>query len=160
MGRYNRNGLSGLKTLPGGNVAMSDSVVNSTPSAIASSESETELAPSYRIPIALVALSVPLFWLQPWLSGAIALLGLLLLFQTFTLRLRFTATALDIYRGSERIRHFPYQDWIHWEIFWQPVPILFYFKEINSIHFLPIIFNPSQLRNCLEDRCPRSVQSL
>lgn len=138
---------------------MSDSAVNSTPSAIASSTSETELAPSYRIPITLVALAVLLFWLQPWLSGAIALLGLLLLFQTITLRLRFTATALDIYRGEQRIRHFPYQDWTNWEIFWQPVPILFYFKEVNSIHFLPIIFNPSQLRACLEAHCPRPVQS-
>jgi hypothetical protein len=151
-----------MKALPMGKIEMSDSAVNSTQPAIASSNAdhpETELAPSYRIPIALIVVSVPLFWLQAWAGGVIALLGSLLLFQTVTLRLRFTATALDIYRGDQCIRHFPYQDWLNWEIFWQPVPILFYFKEINSIHFLPIIFNPGQLRTCLEQHCPRPIQS-
>nr|WP_199305964.1 DUF3119 family protein [Pseudanabaena sp. FACHB-2040] len=118
-----------------------------------------ELAPSYRLPLGLVVLSIPLFWLQLWAGGAVALLGLLLLFQAVTLRLRFTSTALDIYRGEQCIRHFPYQDWLNWEIFWSPVPILFYFKEVNSIHFLPIIFSPSQLRTCLEQHCPRPVQT-
>jgi hypothetical protein len=128
--------------------------VDSTQSAIPAADS-TELAPSYRLPLALVALAAILFWLQPWISGVVALLGGLLLFQAITLRLRFSATALDIYRGEQRIRHFPYQDWLNWEIFWSPVPILFYFKEVNSIHFLPIIFSPRQLRACLEQHCPR-----
>jgi hypothetical protein len=35
------------------------------------------------------------------------------------------------------------------------VPILFYFKEINSIHFLPILFDRKMLQTCLEQRCPR-----
>jgi hypothetical protein len=34
------------------------------------------------------------------------------------------------------------------------VPILFYFKEINSIHFLPIIFDSATLRLCLEKYYP------
>ncbi|MBD0266965.1 DUF3119 family protein [Pseudanabaena sp. FACHB-2040] len=132
--------------------------MDSTQSATAPSEL-IELAPSYRLPLGLVVLSIPLFWLQLWAGGAVALLGLLLLFQAVTLRLRFTSTALDIYRGEQCIRHFPYQDWLNWEIFWSPVPILFYFKEVNSIHFLPIIFSPSQLRTCLEQHCPRPVQT-
>lgn len=113
-----------------------------------------ELAPSYTLPIALVVLALPLLWVQPWVSGAIALFGLFLLFQAATLRLQFTATALDIYRGETLIRRFPYQEWQNWAIFWPRVPILFYFKEVNSIHFLPILFDPAALRACLEQRCP------
>jgi hypothetical protein len=111
-----------------------------------------ELNPSFGLPIALMGLSLPLLLLQPIVSGAIALFGVFLLFQALTLRLRFTETALDIYRGETLIRRFPYQDWQHWEIFWQPLPILFYFKEVKSIHFLPILFDPTQLKTALEQR--------
>lgn len=55
-----------------------------------------QLAPSYRIPIALMVAALPLFLVQPWLSGAIALFGLFLLYQTLTLRLWFMPSALDI----------------------------------------------------------------
>lgn len=113
-----------------------------------------ELAPSYAIPIVLVFTAIPITFIQPWLGLAIALFGLFLLFQTATLRLRFTTTDLDVYRGENRIRRFPYQDWQTWRIFWQPVPILFYFKEVKSIHFLPILFDAKMLRACLEERFP------
>jgi len=93
--------------------------------------------------------------MQAWLSLAVAVFGVFLLVQAVTLRLRFTETALDVYRGETLIRHFPYQDWQNWRIFWQPLPILFYFKEVKSIHFLPILFDPNTLQNCLEARCPR-----
>jgi len=114
-----------------------------------------ELAPSYTIPIVLVAIAIPLLLVQIWVASAIALFGVFLLFQTATLRLQFTEIALDIYRGETRIRQFPYRDWQNWRIFWSPVPILFYFKEVKSIHFLPILFNPKTLQACLEDRCPK-----
>jgi hypothetical protein len=113
----------------------------------------TELAPSYRIPLALVGLAIPLAVVNPWLGGGVALFGVFLLIQAITLRLHFTETALDIYRGDQQIRQFPYAEWEHWEIFWSPVPILFYFREVKSIHFLPIIFSPSQLRTALETHC-------
>jgi hypothetical protein len=87
-------------------------------------------------------------------SLAIALFGLFLLFQTATIRLRFTETDLDIYRSETLLRRFPYKDWQNWQIFWSPVPILFYFKEVNSIHFLPILFDPKALQSCLEARVP------
>ncbi len=112
----------------------------------------TVLAPSYTLPIVLVIVAIPLALLQPWVGGAIALFGLFLMFQAATLRLQFTETALDIYRGETLIRRFPYQDWLNWRIFWSPVPILFYFKEVNSIHFLPILFDPKMLKNSLEQR--------
>ncbi len=114
------------------------------------------LSPSYRIPLALVLLAIPLAWVQGGLSGAIALLGLFLTFQTATIRLTFTATALDVYRSGQRIREFPYEEWQNWAIFWDKLPILFYFQEVNNIHFLPIIFDYSSLKRCLEERCPRS----
>lgn len=115
--------------------------------------STTELAPSYRIPLALMALAVPLAVVNLWLGGVVGLFGVFLLIQAITLRLRFTESALDIYRGDKQIRQFPYAEWEHWEIFWSPVPILFYFREVKSIHFLPIIFSPSQLRTALEKHC-------
>ncbi|MGG6293230.1 DUF3119 family protein [Leptolyngbya sp. AN02str] len=118
------------------------------------------LSPSYRLPIAIVVLGLVLVLLPiqvvPWVGGAIALFGLFLVVQAATLRLWFTDTALDIYRGTTLIRQFPYVDWLHWEIFWSTVPILFYFKEVKSIHFVPILFDPKMLRACLEQRCPIS----
>lgn len=120
------------------------------------SEQPIDLAPSYTIPIVLVLVAIPLFFVQAWVSLAIALFGLFLLIQTVTLRLRFTDTDLDIYRGDTLIRRFPYQEWQNWRIFWPSFPILFYFKEVKSIHFLPILFDPAMLKTCLEARCPRT----
>jgi hypothetical protein len=114
-----------------------------------------QLAPSYNLPLALVVIGVLVFLWQPWVGGAIALFAVFLLFQAVTLRLIFTPTALDVFRGETLIRRFPYQEWQNWRIFWSPVPILFYFKEVKSIHFLPILFDPNALRQCLEQRCPK-----
>ncbi|MEO0407238.1 MAG: DUF3119 family protein [Cyanobacteria bacterium P01_A01_bin.135] len=113
-------------------------------------DSPAALAPSYTLPIGLGLLALPLLLLSPWVSAAIALFGCFLLVQAATLRLTFTPTDLDIYRGDRLIRRFPYQAWENWRIFWRPVPILFYFKEINSIHFLPMLFSATQLREALE----------
>lgn len=114
------------------------------------------LAPSYTLPSVLVFAALPLLLIQKWVSLVIALFGLFLLFQAATIRLQFTETALDIYRSDTMIRRFPYQDWQNWRIFWTRVPILFYFKEIKSIHFLPVLFDPKALKTCLEQRCPKS----
>lgn len=121
----------------------------------ASTTHETvELAPSYSLPIALTLIALPTFLLQPWLSLLLALFGLFLLVQAVTLRLRFTETDLDIYRSEALIRRFPYKDWQSWRVFWTPTPILLYFKEVKSIHFLPILFDPKALQLCLKERCP------
>ena len=119
------------------------------------SASTVELKPSYNIPIVLVIVAIPLLIVQPWIGFVVALFGLFLMFQALTLRLQFSATDLDIYRGEKLIRRFPYQEWQNWRIFWNGIPILFYFKEIKSIHFLPILFDPNTLKACLEERCPR-----
>lgn len=114
-----------------------------------------ELAPSFTLPLVLIIGSIPLVLVQKWVGLAIALFGLFLLFQALTLRLHFTTEALDIYRGEKLIRSFPYQDWLHWEIYSPAVPILFYFRETKSIHFLPILFDPQALQAFLEQRFPR-----
>jgi hypothetical protein len=124
-----------------------------TPSSTTSTLETVELSPSYAIPIILVIAAIPVLFFQPWLALGIALFGVFLLLQTVTIRLQFTPTDLDVYRSGKLIRRFPYQDWLNWEIFWSPVPILFYFREIKSIHFLPIIFNAQTLRMCLEKYC-------
>ncbi|MBW4694005.1 MAG: DUF3119 family protein [Lyngbya sp. HA4199-MV5] len=113
------------------------------------------LLPSYKLPIVLIVLAAPLLFVQVWVSLIVALFGFFLLFQAATLRLTFTETALDIERGQTLIRRFPYQEWLNWRLFWLPVPILFYFREVNSIHFLPILFDPKTLQTCLEARCPQ-----
>jgi hypothetical protein len=113
-----------------------------------------ELSPSFGLPIGLTLIAIPLLLLQPWLSLVIAVFGLFLLFQAVTIRLQFTPTALDIYRSQELIRRFPYSDWLYWRIFWTNVPILFYFREVKSIHFLPILFDSKTLKLCLEKYFP------
>jgi Protein of unknown function (DUF3119) len=116
-----------------------------------------ELTPSYKIPLVLLFAGLPLVLWHWWLGLPVALFGLFLTVQAVSLRLLFTATDLEVYRGETMIRTFPYSEWQNWEIFWAPVPILFYFKEVKSIHFLPIIFDPTMLRVCLEQRCPKVI---
>lgn len=114
-----------------------------------------ELKPNYRIPIVLVISAIPLVLINVIVAAVISIFGLFLMFQTVAIRLQFSETALDVYRSGNIIRSFPYAEWSNWRIFWQPVPILFYFREINSIHFLPIIFDAKTLVDCLEKYCPR-----
>lgn len=128
-----------------------------TTSFVPSASTTVQLTPSYTLPIVLIIAAIPLLLLFVWVGGALALFGLFLLFQAATLRLQFSETALDIYRGETLIRNFPYQDWQNWQIFWNKVPVLFYFKEVKSIHFLPILFDPKMLKICLEQRCPKIV---
>ena len=121
------------------------------------SATSTVLTPSYRLPIAIVAIALATI-LLPVKTGGIGifliLLGSFLLYQSATIRLSFTATALEVRRHDRILKTFPYADWQTWKIFWPAVPILFYFKEVNSIHFLPVLFSPEELRACLETYCP------
>ena len=115
------------------------------------------LNPSYRLPIGLAIAALPLTLLSLWVALPILLFAVFLGVQATILRLHFTNTDLEIYRGQTQIRTFPYADWYHWEIYWPTVPILFYFREVNSIHFLPMLFDPAALAQCLSDRCPRKA---
>lgn len=111
----------------------------------------TELAPSYVLPGAFFLGGVSLIFVNRWIGGAIAIFGIFLIVQAATIRLRFTATSLEVYRSGEQIRDFPYSEWQNWRVYFPVLPILFYFKEVNSIHFLPMLFNPQQLQERLKD---------
>ncbi len=128
-----------------------------TPASPATATETTVLAPSYRFPIGLAIAALPIAGANVWVGLSLLAFGLFLGIQAATLRLHFTATALDIFRGATQIRSFPYCDWYHWEIYWSPVPILFYFREVNSIHFLPILFAPETLNQCLVQHCPTAL---
>lgn len=125
---------------------------------------EVVLSPNFRIPALLLLGAGALLMVSWWVSNAIALralalpiaiLGLFLTIQTVLIRLQFTDQALKVLRSGKVILTFPYSEWLNWEIFWSPVPILFYFREVNSIHFLPIIFDAKALENCLQKYYPR-----
>jgi Protein of unknown function (DUF3119) len=116
------------------------------------------LNPSYRLPIGLAIAAIPLAFLSVWATIPVLLFAIFLGVQAATLRLHFAPTGLEIYRGQTQIRYFPYAGWYHWEIYWPALPILFYFREVNSIHFLPVLFDPVMLAQCLGDRCPRKAE--
>ncbi len=113
-----------------------------------------ELSPSYKIPLFLMVGACALALISLWLAGVCALLGLFLTIQTILIRLQFTDEALNVLRSGKVILSFPYNEWLNWEIFWSPIPILFYFREVNSIHFLPIIFDSKTLLDCLNKYHP------
>ncbi|MEN9202451.1 MAG: DUF3119 family protein [Thermostichus sp. DG_1_6_bins_120] len=110
------------------------------------------LTPDFRLSLAVLGLAIPLFWLSLWAALFVGLFGLFLLVQTALIGLAFTKTSLQVYSGPKRIRDFPYAEWQSWQIFWPPLPILFFFRERKSIHFLPMLFNPAELKICLETR--------
>lgn len=118
-----------------------------------------ELAPNFRIPGVLILLAGGFYFVSWWLAGAIAILGLFLAVQTVLIRLQFTDQALNVLRAGKIILTFPYSEWLNWEIFWSPIPILFYFKEVKSIHFLPIIFDAKTLADCLQKHYPLFEES-
>jgi len=118
------------------------------------SQPPIRLEPNFTIPIVIIVAAIPALLLSPWLAGVVGLFGVFLLVQTASIRLEFTDTGLDVLRNNDRFRQFPYRDWTNWKIFWSPVPILFYFREVNSIHFIPVLFDAAALRDCLDRRVP------
>lgn len=87
----------------------------------------------------------------------LAIFSIFLYIQTAILQLTFSADALLVTRKSwgapaVELKRFPYKEWQYWQIFWPRFPVLFYFREINSIHFLPMLFNADQLQSELKQR--------
>ena len=75
---------------------------------------EIELQPSYTIPIATIFLAILVAIIQPWVSLGIGIFGLFLSIQTALIKLKFTTTALEVYRSTKLIRTFPYSEWETW----------------------------------------------
>ena len=120
---------------------------------LSSASSSVTLRPDYRLAASIFLIGLAVVALQVWVGAFVALLGLFLLVQTTIIRLTFTETELQVCRGTTILRQFPYDDWQVWTIFWFPVPILFYFREVNSIHFLPMLFQPVELLDQLNQHC-------
>ena len=110
------------------------------------------LAPDLRLPLATLLLGTLLCLLNLVAGGAVALLGLVLIFQSVRLRLVFTPDSLELHNGAVVLRCFPYKNWRTWRLFRMPFPVLLYFREVNSIHFVPVIMDGQGLRQQLEQR--------
>ena len=113
---------------------------------------DLELQPRFWVPLGVVGLGLACGLLS-WIAAAVVVLfGCFLMLQTALLRLRFEAEALVVTRSGNEIRRFPYSDWMGWRVFWPGVPVLFYFREVNSIHFLPMLFDANALKEQLTTR--------
>ena len=112
------------------------------------------LSPDVRLPLLLVLLGLALLPLplSPWPTAVLVLFGLFLMLQTASLRLEFEERALIVWQNGRELRRFPYDQWLTWRLFAPWLPGLLYFRETQSIHFLPILFSPKQLREQLELR--------
>ena len=110
------------------------------------------LAPRPWLALGLLVLAGVLLLVWWPAAAGLGLFGLFLLLQTALLRLRFEPEALVVLRQGVEIRRFPYGDWLSWRVFWPPVPVLFYFREVHSIHFLPMLFDATALARELNQR--------
>ncbi len=125
-----------------------------------SAADEVVLHPRFWVPLGVLLLAGACLGLRPlwggvvWLALGAAVMGLFLLLQTALLRLRFAPEALLVARRDTVIRRFPYDAWIGWRVWWPALPVLFYFREENSIHLLPMLFDATALREQLDLRLP------
>jgi hypothetical protein len=116
------------------------------------------LAPRFGVPMGVVVLGlaclalVPLWPAALWLALAVSLFGVFLLLQAAVLRLEFNGEALLVWRQQTLLRRFPYEAWLGWRLFWPGLPVLFYFRERQSIHLLPVLFDAATLQAQLELR--------
>ena len=118
------------------------------------------LAPRFWVPLGVVLLGLALLPLQLlwgpalWIGLVVSLFGLFLTLQSVLLRLSFTADALLVLRQGSLLRRFAYSEWLGWKLFWPALPVLFYFRERQSIHLLPVLFDATALREQLARRLP------
>ena len=75
-----------------------------------------------------------------------------LLLQTITLRIQITKDDFVVMQLGKEIRRFPFKNWLTWKLFIPSLPVIFYFRETSSPHLLPILFNPNQLKNQLQEK--------
>ena len=121
---------------------------------MSSTPTSVTLKPDARLPLLVVVLGAALLPLplHPWPTLVVVLFGVFLLIQAASLRLEFEERALIVWQNSRELRRFPYDQWLTWRLFAPWLPGLLYFRETQSIHFLPILFSPKQLRDQLEQR--------
>ena len=117
-------------------------------------EDSVTIAPSFKLPIILIALSFALLFLRIGSLPTIisASFSFFLLLQSFTLRIKITNDDFIVLQFGKEIRRFPFKNWLTWKLFLPSLPGIFYFREKSSPHLLPILFNPEQLRDQLKDK--------
>ena len=117
-------------------------------------EDSITIAPSFQLPIILIALSFSLLFLKIGSIPTIisASFSFFLLLQSFTLRIKISKDDFIVLQFGKEIRRFPFKNWLTWKLFLPSLPGIFYFREKSSPHLLPILFNPEQLRNQLKDK--------
>ncbi|TVS07490.1 MAG: DUF3119 family protein [Cyanobium sp. PLM2.Bin73] len=129
--------------------------------AVSDSAQPVLLSPHYGVAVGVTGLGLACLALLPlwtgalWLALVVSLLGLFLVLQTALLRLEFNGEALLVRRGGQELRRFPYDAWLGWRLFWPGLPVIFYFREQQSIHLLPVLFNAASLREQLQSRLPQ-----
>ncbi|MEN9227697.1 MAG: DUF3119 family protein [Gloeomargarita sp. HHBFW_bins_205] len=112
------------------------------------------LNPDYRLAASLAVVGLVVTpWSWPVGVGCTALAAFLA-WQTATLRWTFTATAVVLTRNGQPIRTFPYAEWQDWYLFWPRLPVVLFFREVRSIHFVPVLFDPVALTQYLNRYCP------
>ena len=112
------------------------------------SKDSVTISPSFQLPIILIVLSFMLLFLNIgiWPTIVSASFSFFLLLQAFTLRINITKEDFVVLQLGKEIRRFPFKNWIAWKLFLPDLPGIFYFRETNSPHLLPILFNPKQLK--------------
>ena len=117
-------------------------------------EDSVTIAPSFQLPIILIALSFSLLFLKIGSFPTIisASFSFFLLLQSFTLRIKISKDDFIVLQFGKEIRRFPFKNWLTWKLFLPSLPGIFYFREKSSPHLLPILFNTEQLRNQLKDK--------
>ena len=101
--------------------------------------SSVVLAPSPRLPLLIFLLGLALLPLpyHPWPTLLNSLVSLVLLLQAYRIRLEFNNNALIVWYEERELRHFPYENWISWRLFWGNFGCLLYFREQKSLHLIP-----------------------
>ena len=107
------------------------------------------ISPSFQLPLLIIFLSFMLLFLNIgyWPTVVFASFGFFLLLQSFTLRIKITNEDFIVLQLGKEIRTFPFKNWISWKFFFPIIPGIFYFREKSSPHLLPILFDPTQLKN-------------
>jgi Protein of unknown function (DUF3119) len=108
------------------------------------------LRPHYGVALGMGIIALGLgLWVLP--LGVVALMFAFFLgYQTYSLRLVFQVTGLEVLQSGRVLRVFPYADWLTWRVFWPGFPVIFYFREVKSIHLIPVLFDSQQLISVLE----------
>ena len=117
-------------------------------------ENSVTISPSFKLPIILIILSFMLLFLKIGSLPTVisASFSFFLLLQTFTLRIQITKDDFVVMQLGKEIRRFPFKNWLTWKLFIPSLPVIFYFRETSSPHLLPILFNPDQLKNQLQEK--------